>query len=97
MKIMNMTIIIQHNDNQLKDYDNHYQGGKDDHQYDNEHDDDAGDRHDICQKIYATSFWGARILRRKRVNRDISQFLRKARKCFKIAKIALLCVRIKQT
>ena len=40
---MNMTIIIQHNDNQLKDYDNHYQGGKDDHQYDNEHDDDAGD------------------------------------------------------
>ena len=36
-------------------------------------------RHDICQNVYATAVWGARILRRKRVNRDISQFSTKAR------------------
>ena len=43
-------------------------------------------RHDICQNVYATGFWGARILRRKRVNCDISQFATKARKCSKMAK-----------
>ena len=44
---------------------------------------EAGYRHDICQIVYATAVSGARILRRKRVNRDISQFATKARKCFK--------------
>ena len=29
-------------------------------------------RHDICQKNYATAVLGARIVRKKRVNRDIS-------------------------
>ena len=42
-------------------------------------------RHDICQKIYATAVLGARILRKKHVNRDISQFATKERKCFKMA------------
>ena len=42
-------------------------------------------RHDICQKNYATAVLGARILRKKRVNRDISQFATKERKCFKMA------------
>ena len=54
-------------------------------------------RHDICQIVYAAAILGARILRRKRVNRDISQFSTKARKCFEMAKFALLCVRIKET
>ena len=40
-------------------------------------------RHDICQIVYATAVSGPRILRRKRVNRDISQYATKARKCFK--------------
>ena len=40
-------------------------------------------RHDICQKNYATAVLGARILRKKCVNRDISQFATKERKCFK--------------
>ena len=40
-------------------------------------------RHDICQIVYATAVSRARILRRKRVNRDISQYATKARKCFK--------------
>ena len=44
----------------------------------------AGYRHDICQIVYATAVSGAKILRRKRVNRDISQFTTKARKCFKM-------------
>ena len=42
-------------------------------------------RHDICQKIYATTVLEARILRKKRVNRNISQFATKERKCFKMA------------
>ena len=42
-------------------------------------------RHDICQKNYATAVLGARILRKKCVNRDISQFATKERKCFKMA------------
>ena len=42
-------------------------------------------RHDICQKFYATAVLGARILRKKHVNRDISQFATKERKCFKMA------------
>ena len=45
----------------------------------------AYSRHDICQKIYATAVLGARILRKKHVNRDISQFATKERKCFKMA------------
>ena len=32
---------------------------------------------DICQKIYATAVLRKRILRKKRVNRDISQFAKK--------------------
>ena len=44
-----------------------------------------GHRHDICQKNYATAVLGARILRKKHVNRDISQFATKERKCFKMA------------
>ena len=36
-------------------------------------------RHDICQIIYATAVYGARMLGRKCVNRDISQFAKKAR------------------
>ena len=43
------------------------------------------DRHDICQKIYATAVWEARILRKKCVNRNIIQFATKERKCFKMA------------
>ena len=42
-------------------------------------------RHDICQKNYATAVWGTRILRKKRVNRDISQFATKERKWFEMA------------
>ena len=42
-------------------------------------------RHDICQKNYATAVLEARILRKKRVNRNISQFATKERKCFKMA------------
>ena len=42
-------------------------------------------RHDICQKFYATAVLGARILRKKHVNRDISRFATKERKCFKMA------------
>ena len=34
-------------------------------------------RHDICQKIYATAVLEPRILRKKRVNRNISQFATK--------------------
>ena len=37
-------------------------------------------RHDICQKIYATAVLEARILRKKRVNCDDSQFATKERK-----------------
>ena len=44
----------------------------------------AEGRHDICQIVYTTAVSGARILRRKHVNRDLSQFSTKARKCFKI-------------
>ena len=40
-------------------------------------------RHDICQNFYATTVLGARILHKKRVNRDITQFATKERKCFK--------------
>ena len=45
-------------------------------------------RHDICQIVYATAVSGARILRRKRVNHDISRFTTKVRKCFKMGKFA---------
>ena len=45
-------------------------------------------RHDICQKNYATAVLGARILRKKNVNHDISQFATKERKCFKMALFA---------
>ena len=41
-------------------------------------------RHDNCQIVYATAVSGARILRRKRVNRDITQFATKAGKCLKM-------------
>ena len=42
-------------------------------------------RHDICQNFYATAVLGARILRKKRVIRDITQFATKERKCFQMA------------
>ena len=42
-------------------------------------------RHDICQKIYATTVLEARILRKKCVNCNISQFATKERKCFKMS------------
>ena len=42
-------------------------------------------RHDICQKIYATTVLAGRILRKKSVNWDIRQFATKERKCFKMA------------
>ena len=42
-------------------------------------------RHDICQKFYATAVLAERILRKKSVNRDIRQFATKERKCFKMA------------
>ena len=42
-------------------------------------------RHDICQKNYATAVLGARILRKKHMNRDITQFATKEHKCFKMA------------
>ena len=45
----------------------------------------SGSRHDICQKIYATAVLEARILRKKHVNRDISQFETKEHKCFEMA------------
>ena len=41
-------------------------------------------RHDICQNFYATAVPGAKILRKKRVNRDITQFAIKERKYFKM-------------
>ena len=48
--------------------------------------DDDDDRHDICQKKnYATAVLGTRILRKKRVNHDISQFATKEHKWFKMA------------
>ena len=43
------------------------------------------DRHDICQKNYATAVLAGKILRKKSVNRDIRQFATKERKCFKMA------------
>ena len=46
---------------------------------------DDHDGHDICQNFYATSVLGARILRKKRVNRDITQFATKEHKCFEMA------------
>ena len=36
-------------------------------------------RHDICQKIYATAVLEARILHKKHVNRNITQFVTKER------------------
>ena len=42
-------------------------------------------RHDICQKNYATAVLGTRILRKKRVNHDISQFATKEHTWFKMA------------
>ena len=42
-------------------------------------------RHDICQNFYATAVPGAKILRKKRVNHDITQFAIKERKYFKMA------------
>ena len=42
-------------------------------------------RHDICQKIYTTAVLEANILRKKRINCDIIQFVTKERKCFEMA------------
>ena len=42
-----------------------------------------GPRHDICQNFYATNTCWAKYLRKKRVNRNISKFATKVRKCFK--------------
>ena len=39
----------------------------------------------FVKKYYATAVLGARMLRKKHVNRDISQFATKERKCFKMA------------
>ena len=36
-------------------------------------------RHNICQKNYAIAVLEARMLRKKRVNRDVSQFATKER------------------
>ena len=38
-------------------------------------------RHDICQKIYTTSLFGAKILHKKCVNRDNGTFTTNQRKC----------------
>ena len=48
----------------------------------------AGARHDICQKHYATAVLGARILRKKCVDCDITQFATKERNLRKVCKIA---------
>ena len=40
-------------------------------------------RHDICQKVYTTGVFGAKILPKKRVNRDNGKFTTKQRKSFK--------------
>ena len=41
-------------------------------------------RHDICQKVYTTGVFGAKILPKKRVNRDNGKFTTKQRKFFKL-------------
>ena len=54
--------------------------------FDHDHNDDGGDgggddgRHDICQKNYTTSVFGAKILHKKCVNRDNGKFTTNQRK-----------------
>ena len=44
-------------------------------------------RHDICQKNYTASVFGAKILHKKCVNRDKGKFTTNQRKCFKMSNL----------
>ena len=48
-------------------------------------------RHDICQKVYTTGVFGAKILPKKRVNRDNGKFTTKQRKSFKSTNLQQKC------
>ena len=98
--VKEIQLICEGNTNHIWAYEEYEAGGDEDggrhseehqeghfglHQIVPESDDEDHGRHYICQKNYATAVLGARMLRKKHVNCDISQFATKERKCFKMA------------